>query len=203
MAGNVLELDRLSRALRTIDSVLDFHRRGAAGEIQTTLRDFSVAIGTRVRWALVGGLALGAHLSQPRATQDVDVLMASETDLETIAGLTQAKFRRVRPHALAHRETGVVVELLTPQFLRQDEAISTSALSSAQTVNGVPVAGKEALIATKLQRASLQDRADIERLLRAHGALDLSAYPLTTQQQALYEEILVRSRQPTLEDRDK
>jgi hypothetical protein len=138
-----------------------------------------------VRWALVGGLAVGFH-AQPRGTQDVDILVASEHDIQALA--TIPGFKRVRLHALEHLKTGIMVEVLTATFLKIDPKLALLALQSVKE-DGIPVVNKEALVALKLQRASHHDKGDIINIIKKNGSINLSKFPLTTQQLQIYSEL--------------
>lgn len=151
-------------------------------------------------WALIGGLAVGFR-SEPRGTQDVDLLIVG--DLESVAAsMTRCGlFKRTRPHAMEHRETGIEVEILTHDFVGQPESLVAAACRDSEWVQvtdfQIPVARPKYLIALKLKRAlgrgmkATQDRADILRLLKYHGPQDLSDLPLDEKQIALYEQLLL------------
>jgi hypothetical protein len=139
-----------------------------------------------IRWALVGGLAASFH-SVPRSTQDVDIILGSEEEIKKLTGLIG--FKMSRQHALIHRETGVEIELLTPEFLKLDPKLFELALSSIVVRDGVPVVGREALVALKLQRASHQDLADIQNIIKAGGPVDLAGFPLSDKQLSVYKQV--------------
>ena len=56
-------------------------------------------------------------------------------------------------------------------------------IETAIKQNGVNVASREGLIASKLARFKLQDRTDISELLKL-GDVDLSSFPLNQNQKA-------------------
>jgi hypothetical protein len=161
------------------------------------LRDAMSATGGK-GWALIGGLAVGFR-SEPRGTQDVDLLIVG--DLESmVSSLTDSgRFRRIRPHAVEHRESGIEVEILTHDFVKQPEALAAAACTDSELVRvtdfEIPVVRPRYLIALKLKRAlgrgvkALQDRADIMRLLAHHGPQDLSDLSLGDDQMELYEQL--------------
>lgn len=151
-------------------------------------------------WALIGGLAVGFRCD-PRGTQAVDLLILG--DLESVAArMTRSGlFVRTGPRAMAHRETGIEVEILTHDFIGQPETLVAAACRDSEWVQvtdfQIPVARPRYLMALKLKRAlgrgmkATQDRADILRLLKAHGPQDLSDLPLDENQIALYAQLLV------------
>jgi hypothetical protein len=149
-------------------------------------------------WALIGGLAVGFR-SEPRGTQDVDLMIV--TDLEAVADalIGSGCFKRIRAHAVEHRDTGIEVELLTHDFLGQPESLLAAAHEDSEMVTvsdfEIPVVRPRYLIALKLNRAlgrdrkAMLDRADIMGLIQHHGAQDLTGLPLTPEQIALYEQL--------------
>lgn len=129
---------------------------------------------------LIGGLAVGAYV-RPRTTLDVDMLFLSEAAVPaTVPG-----FKRLRAHAFEHRATGVEVEVLTPAFLQMPDALAQKIFDTARQ----GVVSAEGLIAAKLQRASAQDRVDVESVLRAYPGATLEGWPLTGAQQQLLAQI--------------
>ena len=147
---------------------------------------------------MIGDLAVGFH-SEPRGTRDVDLLVVG--DLEALAGaLTRSGlFKRIRLHAVEHRDTGIEVEILTHEFVQQPESLVIAALEDGEWIEAtdfkIPVVRPKYLIALKLRRAlgrgmkATQDRADILRLLKHHGPQDLSDLSLDDEQLALYEQL--------------
>ncbi len=55
----------------------------------------------------------------------------------------------------------------------------------------VPVVDGPHLVALKLQRASRQDQADIEAIVRSQGSFDLSGLSLTATQFQIYDSIVL------------
>lgn len=149
-------------------------------------------------WALIGGLAVGFR-SEPRGTQDVDLLIVGDLEVVASALIASGQFKRTRPHAVEHRATGIEVEMLTHDFVGQPESLVAAAYEDSEMVAvadfGVPVVRPRFLIALKLKRAlgrdrkAMLDRADILGLIQHHGAPDLGDLPLTREQIALYEQL--------------
>lgn len=129
---------------------------------------------------LIGGLAVGVY-DRPRTTMDVDMLFLSEEAVpRDVPG-----FKRLRAHAFEHRASGVEVEALTPAFLKMPDALAQKIFDTARG----GVVSPEGLVAAKLQRASTQDRTDVENILRAHPEATLEGWPLTAAQRQLLVQI--------------
>ena len=109
---------------------------------------------------LIGGLALSFY-TKPRYTQDVDVLFLHDTDIPK----EKVGFKRTRPHSFLELETHVEVETLSSSYLSLPSGLAAKVFSTAISHGEWLVASREALIALKLQRASRQDLADIEKIL--------------------------------------
>ena len=149
-------------------------------------------------WALIGGLAVGFR-SEPRGTQDVDLMIVGELEEVASALIASERFKRTRPHAVEHRATGIEVEMLTHDFVGQPESLLAAAYQDRELVRvadfELPVVRLRYLIALKLKRAlgrhrkAMLDRADIMGLIQHHGPQDLSDLPLTAEQTALYEQL--------------
>ena len=113
---------------------------------------------------LIGGQAV-SHWCKPRSTMDLDFAFVSDADIPTqVEG-----FKRTRDHAFLHRETHVEIEVLTSSFLKISPVLIKKALATSVLSSGVQIACPEALICLKCYRWSLQDRADIESLMKYLG----------------------------------
>ena len=116
-------------------------------------------------YCLIGGIAL-SHYVKPRTTTDIDVLFLHSKDTPvSIPG-----FKRLRTNALLHLKTHVEVETLDPAFLKMDTRLAAAIIDNANVVavtagTTILIASVEGLVLSKLQRFSLQDRADIHALL--------------------------------------
>lgn len=190
-----MKLKSLYETIQIADQVRALTEGATNNPLLTTLRDFAGCLGTEVDWVLMGGLAVGFR-AQPRGTQDVDIVLLSDAQIDEVAVLCAGRFTRHRKHALEHRETGVEVELLTPEFLGLNpELVQTIIDNATEEKLGelgegtIRVASADGLIAAKLPRANRQDLADIEAIIRKQGPVDLSAYPLTAEQKATHEAI--------------
>ena len=138
---------------------------------------------------LIGGLALAYH-SIPRMTIDVDFLFFSENNIpDTVRG-----FKRIRPHAFQHNETHVEIELLTGEFLKISPVIVKNTFETAIESNGLKIASASSLVALKLYRLSMQDKADIVSLLKFSNVSDLSEYNLPENMMKNFQELVEISK---------
>lgn len=127
-----------------------------------------------IRFALIGGIAVGIRSNVPRATDDVDVGVSTAVQRRNVVdSLTEAGFelRGEHEHSVNFRHpNGEPVQVSLDAFL--DELI---ARAEAVEIGGVevPVLTTEDLIASKERAASdparrkskaLRDRADVELL---------------------------------------
>lgn len=145
-----------------------------------------------VRWALIGGLAVGAR-AEPRTTRDVDVAVAVASDREAerlIFALRQRGYREAEPPILeqtaqgrlatvrlsAPTETeelassgGVIVDLLFASSGIESELVAEGEVVELTPGFGVPVARVGHLLALKVLAARPergQDLTDIQSLKR-------------------------------------
>ena len=108
-----------------------------------------------IRYALVGGLAVGAQ-GWPRATQDVDFLVDESAFERRPGGLVLLK--------VPFEAGGVPIDSLSP---RDDEPFLATARDGAEVSRGIPVIGVEALIYMKLMASRMRDRVDVVELIKA------------------------------------
>lgn len=157
-----------------------------APEIVLAFKDWSREVGSG--FVLIGGLALSFH-ARPRFTSDIDVMFLETHQVPT----TVVGFKRVRPHAFEHRQTGVEVEVLTPAFLKISRSLVELVVKRSVEVDGVKIASREGIIALKLGRGSRQDLADIEALLQGQTVdpvTFMSDWPLLAKEYQLLVSIL-------------
>jgi hypothetical protein len=173
---------RLSDITRRIEEVR-LLVEGRGGPLGIALMEFTRLINSKIKWALGGGLAVSVY-SEPRATQDIDIFLGGEQDLQRIIPLVNKSFRLIRPHALRHKKLGIEIELLTPEFLKIQSDSIRRVLDVALSYEGIPILSKEGLIYLKLKAGRHQDLADIEKLLES-GPVDLSIFPLNDKEQQL------------------
>jgi hypothetical protein len=117
-----------------------------------------------VRHLVIGALAVGAH-GWPRATRDVDLLVAPEA-WDTAADGSQTP--RV---TLVDSIGGVDIDYL-PVDVAGDFLLASFAAPFVS--EDVPIAPMEVVIITKLLRLAMRDQADVVELVKA-GVVDLDA----------------------------
>jgi hypothetical protein len=129
-----------------------------------------------VRYALVGGVAM-AFYTEPRFTQDIDLLVESE-DFEKTKGILEKDgyFESASPWTFRniaielHRFLKIVSqedEMMIDILVANDEEVRKiiqNAVGADSEEGKVMVANKKDLIWLKRTRDSKQDRADIEKL---------------------------------------
>ena len=196
-----MKILKIDKAISVVDDVLLLSQRMhglskiASNPIHKTLVDLAKLLGNNIGWALCGGLSVGIY-ARPRGTDDVDILIESDIAIDNVVRLTQSVFRHNRFHALVHKQTGVEVDLVTPEFVKVDPSIVSTAIRTAiiVTLGGVNVltVTQEGLVALKLGRGITQDIADVESVLKRHNNLDLSQYVLGKKEKKLLEEIKKR-----------
>jgi len=108
-----------------------------------------------IRYALVGGLAVGAQ-GWPRATKHVDFLVDESAFERRPGGLVLLK--------VPFEIDGVPIDSLAP---RADEDFLASERDSAVSSDGVPVIGVEALVYMKLKASRMRDRVDVIELIKS------------------------------------
>ena len=187
-----------------IDDIRGFLREGGRSPLSTTVSDFVKLVGDKVDYALCGGLVVGVY-GRARGTDDVDMLLRSDSDIQMVINLTRIKFKQNRGHAIIHKETGVEVKLVTPEFINVYSMIIQSAIvhSSMKPVDNVevPVISKEGLIVLKLGRGNEYDIGDIKNVLRVGGHVDISNWPLKDNEKDLYNKIWLEvSNESKVED---
>jgi len=149
----------------------------------------------RLRWALVGGLAVSAR-TEPRFTRDVDLVIAVRGDPDAEQAIHALQRRGYRVHALVEQEaagrlatarlvpkgedeTGFVLDMLFASSGIEAEVVASA--ESLEILPGlrVPVATVGHLLALKLlsrdDRTRPQDQGDLVQLLRVAHPGDLEA----------------------------
>lgn len=180
----------LEDVINTIHSIVSITE---SIELKSALYDIiNILDKNNIDYALIGGLAL-SFLTQPRATQDIDIILKSEDDLSRLKLSLDDKFKKYRSHAIEHKRTGVEIELLTPSFLNIDQSIFDIAINTAKKQKYkdgfVNVIDHNAIVALKLFRASRRDLADIEDVARKYK-IDVSDYNLDIDKLKILSEII-------------
>ena len=187
-----MKLRSLWETVVAADSVRALTESGPHLSLLNALSDFASGV-EGVDWALIGGLAVGFR-ARPRGTQDIDVLIAGDREIDLIVGRLQPTFKQIRPHTLEHKPTGVEIELITPELVNMDPKLFQTVLdcTTLEDMKGqqIPVATAESLIALKLGRGNRRDLGDIEDIIRQHGPLDMSKYALPSKKLSIYNEIV-------------
>ena len=145
----------------------------------------------KLRWALIGGLAVSA-LAEPRTTGDVDVVISVTGDQDAERAILDLQARGYRIHSVLEHAAGRIstVRLLAPGTVRPGIIVDLLFASSGiepeiaavaeplEVVSGlkVPVARIGHLLALKIlaaREARPQDVGDARQLLRVASAEDL------------------------------
>jgi predicted nucleotidyltransferase len=150
------------------------------------------------RWALVGGLALAAHV-EARTTRDLDVAVSVEGDREAEHLVRELRSKGYREHTLVEQEKtgrlatvrfaapgegpeGLVVDLLFASCGIEPEIVAEAETLEILPGLPLPVARVGHLLAMKLlagrprdmeDAGSLLDRADASEMARAWEAVHL------------------------------
>lgn len=147
------------------------------------LKDLHQCLSDRDDWAIGGGIATGFH-SKPRTTEDVDLMVASDEPIEDLKWALRMKFKDTRGHAVVHKETGVEVEFVTPDFVAPSEDMRPEFRQVFEKVLqsnveqrelgdiSLPIIGRNGLVALKTLGGRFKDKADIEEILRTDGDID-------------------------------
>jgi len=151
-------------------------------EVETTLKDW-ISLNIE-KYVLIGDVALSFYI-KPRTTQDIDVLFLMNEDIpQNLNG-----FKKSRAHAFLHTQTHVEVEVLTPDFLNISFELAEKIIETSIINDNIKIASPSGLVASKLNRFSLQDKADIEQLLLTQN-INMSQFPLTENQLKNYKEMI-------------
>ena len=147
----------------------------------------------RLRWAVVGGLAVSAR-TEPRFTRDVDLVIAVSDDHSAEQAVHSLQRRGYHVHALVEQEAagrlatarliprgedeaGVVLDVLFASSGIEPEIADAAEVLEILPGLRVPVASAGHLIALKLlsrdDRTRPQDRIDLGALLRVATPADL------------------------------
>jgi hypothetical protein len=152
----------------------------------SALRDWSQV---RAAGVLIGGLALSYH-ARPRMTQDLDFLFLSASDVpDQVPG-----FGRDGPNAFRHDGTHVEVKIVTSDLIGVPRTVVEKVIDTATESDGIHVATAAGLIALKLYRLSMQDKADIVALIKSGRASGLPEFLLPADKTADFEGLVDAAR---------
>lgn len=147
-------------------------------DLLRTLRHVAAVFdGAGFGFALIGGVALAAR-GVPRATADVDLLLAVEDTPAAVAGLATLGYRIVHESLEVVQLEAPATGLVPVDILMARRAPSRGMLVRAERIHvlsdlAIPVAQTEDLIGLKVQAAcndparALQDWADVVALVQA------------------------------------
>jgi len=136
---------------------------------------------------LIGGVALSYYV-KPRMTQDLDVLFLNEKTIPNkIPG-----FKRTREHAFIHNRTHVEVELVTPSLINVPENLVKKVIETAIVDDGIKITSPSGLIALKLNRLKMIDKADIISLIN-YGNIDLTGFGLSSDLLAQFAALIIEA----------
>lgn len=155
-------------------------------ELVSALKDWRNA--ANANCVLIGGLGLSYYI-RPRVTQDIDFLFFSDADIP--AAITG--FKRTWRHAFQHNATHVEIELVTPELVNVPKDVIQQVFDTAVASNGIKVASASGLVAMKLFRLSLQDRADIVALIKS-GHVDMTGFNLPRDKQNSFDELFEQAK---------
>ena len=158
--------------------------------LHATARDLA---DLRLRWALVGGLAVSAR-TEPRFTRDIDLAIAVPGDTNAEQAVAALQRRGYRIHALVEQvaanrlatarlvpagedEAGIVLDVLFASSGIEPEIVEAAEPLEILPGLRLPVAGVGHLLALKLlsrdDRTRPQDRVDLVALLRVATRADI------------------------------
>jgi hypothetical protein len=140
----------------------------------------------RVRWALIGGLAISVR-SVPRFTKDLDFAVAVTNDSEAedvvhrlggrgyrpVEVLEQEYVERLSGVRLEHGGSDVIIDLLFASSGIENEVVAGATRLEVLPELSAPVATTGHLIALKILAGRNQDLTDLGQLIPAASAADL------------------------------
>jgi hypothetical protein len=146
-------------------SLSELEQAAVKSRIMAVLREISKRLTAhQVRHGVLGAIAVGIH-GWPRATTDVDLLLAPEAWHASRDGTLVAAVE------LPEEIDGVGIDYL-PVSVAGDFLIES--FDRVLVTEGVPIAPIEVVVLTKLVRLAMRDQADIVELLKA-GLFDAVA----------------------------
>lgn len=153
--------------------------------------------------AIIGGIAYSTYTT-PRNTQDVDFVVDCEAEMNYIFNKVSSKFKKIRPHTIEHKGTGVEFEFITADLINSENSIIDKAIETAKIhdVAGsyIKVVNPKMLVALKLGRASneknvksLTDQGDILNILLKYPDITMDDLELPKEHKELFEKLKSRS----------
>jgi hypothetical protein len=174
------ELEEIAAATRRDRLLIAAHRGKllqmpeAPDKVAALLDTAKTLAAAGVRYALVGGVAVGIHTGVPRATADVDLAIPSTTDRDAVkAALAAAGFRLAGEfrHSVNFRHPGGEPVLLVsdaefdPMIERaQDLSVGTERVRMVRKSDLIAMKQRAASDPTRRRSKALRDQADVELL---------------------------------------
>ena len=149
-------------------------------EVIAALRDWAKSTASGV---LIGALGLSYHC-KPRYTQDIDFLFTETSDVPVAFN----GFSRVG-RGFQHNRTHIAVDIFTPSSIGIPREVANQVIRTAALSDNIRVASASGLVALKLFRSSMRDRADIVDLIKT-GQVDLSGWPLSSEMLAAFDALV-------------
>lgn len=145
------------------------------------------------QYAIGGDLAIGFH--SPRGREEIELIYHSDRVLVDLH--ESDAFETHQLYALKHKNTGIVINLVTPEFgypaLQKNtfERVLETVTMEMIHEHKIRIVSAVALVALKLLRYSRQDQADIEGLLQYNNIneADLRAFNLSEKHIQNFHEI--------------
>jgi len=153
-------------------------------EVIVALRDWARSTGSSV---LIGALGLSYHC-KPRYTQDIDFLFLKPSDVPDAVG----GFSRIGS-GFQHNRTRIAVDIFTPSSIDIPRDVAEQVIVTVTLSNNIRVASASGLVALKLLRSSMQDKADIVALVNTEH-VDLSGWPLPPEMLGVFEALVEVAR---------
>lgn len=167
------ESSTMSQPVRFRQIAMHHHPRSAGPSLQdvfdvvhprirnATLQAAEALKQAGVRYALVGGLAVGVH-GYPRATKDVDFLVGDETFHDSTARVVVPRVQL--PYQIDNVAVDYIPVPIGAEFL-------DAVLDRPLMCDGVPVAPVEVIVFMKLSSPRAKDNADVVELIKAGADL--------------------------------
>ena len=146
------------------------------------LREWSQA---QAGGVLIGGVGFSYH-ARPQMTLDLDFLFFSDSDIpDCLPG-----FRRNGPYAFEHDGTHVEVKIVTADHIGVPCGVVAKVIGTATESDGIRVVTAAGLIALKLYRLSMQDKADIVALIKSRRVSGMAEFRLPADKTATFDALV-------------
>lgn len=158
----------------------------------------SYLLSKNIDFILIGGLAV-SHYSPPRFTEDVDILLENELELEKLKGVT-SEVKWNRKHCFLFK--GMEVEVLTPEFLSLPGVVNSYIFKTKVSQGDFLIPSVEGVLLLKLHSLRDKDKEDINSVVKTQGkTIDFDAVRnLTSKEGKDYLEKTIGNLQKYLDD---